>query len=110
MADQDAQITKAVAAIRQAAESDLAISQSAVLTIEQHVNLIVGLTGSAEVKREGEYLVSRALGRYVNSEPRPMIVLDARMQGAVARFEFCLRRLGYLPPAAVSTKTASGKR
>ena len=98
MADPEAQITKAVAAIKQAAESDLAISQSAVLAIEQHVNLIVGLTGSAEVEREGEYLVARALGRYVKSDPKPIIILDARMQGAVARFEFCLRRLGYLTP------------
>ena len=96
MADPEAQITKAVAAIREAADSDLAISQSSVLAIEKNVNLIVGLTGSAEVEREGEYLMSRALGRYVDREPRGTIVLDARLQGAVARFEFCLRRLGFL--------------
>src|SRR5262245_2251308 len=98
MADPGVQITTAIAAIRQAAESDLAISRAAVLEIERHVNLIVGLTGSVEVEREGEYLVSRALGRYVNHDPKPTIVLDARLQGAVARFEFCLRKLGYLQP------------
>jgi len=99
MADPEPQITKAVAAIKVAAESDLAISRSAVLEIEWQVRLIVGLTQSTDIEREGEYLVSRALGRYVDRGPKPTIVLDARLQGAVARFEFCLRKLGFLQPA-----------
>ena len=97
MSDPMAQITTAMHAIRVAAESDLTISRAAVLEIERQVNVISGLTQSAEVEREGAYLVARALGRYTDRDSKAAIVLDARLHGAIGRFEFALRQLGFLP-------------
>jgi hypothetical protein len=116
MSDPASEIRKAIDAIRRAAEADLAITQSAVREIERQVGVIHGLTKSREVEREGAYLVARALGRYTDRESKPAIILDARLQGAIGRFEYVLRQLGFLPaesprlaPGAEPTRGPSGE-
>ena len=97
MADPVTQITTAIDAIRRVAAADLIITRSAVLEIERQVGLIATLTQSAEIEREGTYLVARALGRRPEASPNPALGLDARLQGAIERFEQALRQQGFLP-------------
>ena len=110
MADPVAEITKAIDAIRQAAKADLTISRSAVHEIERQVALISSLTQSPEVEREGAYLVSRALGRYTDRSSKPAFILDANLQGAIGRFEYALRQLGFLPRDTGGSQTADAPR
>jgi hypothetical protein len=110
MAFPEAEIATAIDAIKQAAAPELTITRSAVLEIERQVALIVGLTKSAEVKQEGAYLVSVALGRYTNRDNKPEIVRTARLHGAIARFEFALRQMGFLPPEEAQPTQAKPPR
>jgi hypothetical protein len=95
-------IEKALDTIRKVSDLDLTISRAAISEIELMVEAIDSLTRDPEVKREGQYLVSRVLGRLAEP-PEVMetssVVWSARLHGAVARYEFALRRAGFLPPA-----------
>lgn len=100
MIDQIA-IRNALEAIRKASDSDLTISREAIGEIERQVGIIDALSNNREVKSEGQYLLSRALGRYaaVSGPDTSSVIWSARLHGAVARYEFALRRAGFLPPA-----------
>src|SRR5262245_45257420 len=110
MADPEAQITTAIAAVRKAAESGVTAGRSAITEIEKQVKLIEGLTKSAEVEREGAYLVSRALERYTGRAAEPEIVLASRLHGAIARFELALRQLGFLGIEGEQPPQGEGQR
>ena len=101
MADPVAQIIAAIDAIRRVAAADLIITRSAVLEIERQVGLIAALTQSADIEREGTYLVARTLGRQPEAGPNPALGLDARLQVAIERFEEALRQQGFLPAIAL---------
>ena len=93
------EIQNALDAIKKVSDSDTAVSRGAIGEIERLVGTIDTLTDNPEVRQEGRYLVSRAMGRFAATpEGGPSsIVWSARLHGAVARYEFALRRAGLLP-------------
>ena len=100
MVDRIADMRNALDAIKKnVPASDLTISRFAVGEIERLVRVIDELANNARVRREGEFLVARALGRL---RERPAgkvpssISAAARLHGAVARYEFVLRQAGFL--------------
>jgi hypothetical protein len=100
MASRESEIRNALDAIRKVSDSDLTISRAAIADIERLVGIIDSLADNPEVRREGQYLVLRALGRF-SSTPgsgaeASSVVWSARLHGAVARYEFALRRAGLL--------------
>ena len=99
MSNRTAEIQSALDAIKNVSDADVTISREAIGEIERLVGTINTLTDNPEVRQEGRYLVSRAMGRYtVTPEGGPSsIVWAARLHGAVARYEFALRRAGLLP-------------
>ena len=102
MADRSSEIRTALSAIKEFSSSDLIITRAVIVEIERLVGTINTLTDDELLKREGEALVSRALGRYpdrpAGDTPSP-IVSAARFHGAVARYEFVLRQAGFLSAA-----------
>jgi hypothetical protein len=97
MTDTEAEIRGSINAIRQVANAHLAITQPEVRAIERQVATIIRLTMSADVASEGARLVASALGSHSNRENKAEIVRAARLHGAIARFEFALQQLGFLP-------------
>lgn len=99
MSNLTAGIQSALDAIKKVSDADVTISRGAIGEIERLVGTIDTLTDKPEVRQEGRYLVSRALGRFAaKPEGGPSsIVWAARLHGAVARYEFALRRAGLLP-------------
>ena len=95
-------VERAFNAIRKISDVDFTITPAAISEIERRVEEIDNLTADAELRREGRYLVSRVLGRYAEppeTAQASTVVWSARLHGAVARYEFALRRGGFLPAA-----------
>src|SRR3990167_4203999 len=100
MAGRESEIQNALDAIRKVSDSDLTISRAAIGDIERLVEIIDRLADNPEVRREGPYLVLRALGRFSatpgSGAEASSVVWSARLHGAAARYEFALRRAGLL--------------
>ena len=94
--DTKTEVGNLVEAIRRTAEGEGALTRPGVAEIEQQVDAVVRLTKNAVVGREGARLVESARACSANRDNKIEIVQAARLQGAVGRFEFALRQLGFL--------------
>ncbi len=91
------EISAALQKIKETSRSEPRNNEEAAVNISLLVRLIEGLASSDRIKREGDWVISRAFNRYSPVDHLSKFVHGARLHAAIARFELALRQQGFLP-------------